>query len=146
MLPAMPFRLLPLLRRCRALPMLALWAWLALGLTAPAWSLDAPSGAADCCAGMADMVGMATGMGQPAAAISPTSQRHATLDPAHPHSPLPHPHGTAGDDCHCGHASALPAVALASRVTPWPGRTSLRWQSLPLARLIASPLLRPPRA
>lgn len=124
----MPHRLLPSLRRSRALFALALCAWLLLA--SMAWATGG------CCDSMQPA---------PAKAMTMAMDGHAGMHHAQPS--VPHGHGDWAPDCSCAHAPAnLAGVAMVAAAHPSPERLSLPRGSEAAPQPPAKPPLRPPSA
>ncbi|WP_346949833.1 hypothetical protein [Dyella sp.] len=122
-------RLLPSLRRSRALFALALCAWLLLA--GMAWA------AGGCCDDM-----------RPAPAKAMQMDGHAGMHGMHDAQPqAPHTHGHAAPDCTCAHAPArLDGVAIVAAAHPSPERLGAPRGSEAAPQRPAKPPLRPPSA
>ena len=122
-------RLLPSLRRSRALFALALCAWLLLA--GMVWA------AGGCCDDM-----------QPPPAKAMSMDGHAGMHGMHDTQPAaPHGHGHWAPDCTCAHAPAnLAGVANVAAAHPSPERLGLPRGSAAAPQPPAKPPLRPPSA
>ena len=119
-------RLLPSLRRSRALFALALCAWLLMA--SMAWA------SGGCCEAM---------QGAPAKAMA--MDGHTGMDDMQPHAPHDHGAGHWAPDCTCAHVPAhLSGVSLVSAGHPAPSRLGLPRADEEAPQPPSKPPLRPP--